>query len=146
MKQIDHIGIAVKDLEASELLFTSMFGQGPFHKETVESQHLTVSFFKIGSTKVELLYPLSEESGVHKFLEKRGEGIHHVAYEVEDIYAEVERMKGEGFIPLSDKPFVGALNKLVIFFHPRSTNGVLTELCQKQAPKGSERGEPNCNI
>ncbi|MCP4123864.1 MAG: methylmalonyl-CoA epimerase [Bacteroidetes bacterium] len=132
MKQIDHIGVAVKDLKASEALFTAMIGEEPFYTETVESQNLTVSFFQIGSTKVELLYPLSEKGGVHKFLEKRGEGIHHVAFAVEDIYAEIERMKAEGFQPLSDKPFVGAMNKLVIFFHPKTTNGVLTELCQKQ--------------
>ncbi|MEZ5006810.1 MAG: methylmalonyl-CoA epimerase [Chitinophagales bacterium] len=131
MKNIDHIGIAVKDLEASESLFKTFFGVEPFHREVVESQHLKVSFFKLGNTKVELLYPISESSTIHKFLEKKGEGIHHTAILVEDIYSEIERLKEEGFKPLSEKPMMGALNKLVIFFHPKTTNGVLIELCQK---------------
>lgn len=136
MKQIDHIGVAVKDLAASKTLFTAMFGAPPFHEETVESQQLTVAFFAIGSTKMELLYPTSPTSGVAKFLERRGEGIHHVAFTVEDIREEIARMRSEGFTPLTEEPFVGALNKLVIFFHPKETNGVLIELCQ---PQGGER-------
>jgi methylmalonyl-CoA/ethylmalonyl-CoA epimerase len=131
MKQIDHIGVAVRDLEASQRLFSSIMGVEPFHTETVESQNLTVSFLRLGSTKVELLHPLSEEGGVWKFLEKRGEGIHHVAFAVEDIFKEIDRMKAEGFRPLTERPFIGAMNKLVIFFHPRDTGGVLIELCQK---------------
>ncbi len=131
MKNIDHIGIAVKDLEASENLFKTFFGEESFHREEVKSQHLQVSFFKLGHTKVELLHPTSEKSTVHKYLEKKGEGMHHVAFLVKDIEAEIIRLKEEGFKPLFDKPIIGALNKLVMFFHPKTTNGVLIELCQK---------------
>ena len=131
MKQIDHVGVAVKDLEASKALFTDLLGIKPFHEEEVPTQHLRVSFFQLGTTKIELLESMSDQSAVHKFLEKRGEGTHHVAFLVEDIHAEIDRLKSEGFKPLSEKPFKGALNKLVIFFHPKSTNGVLIELCQK---------------
>jgi methylmalonyl-CoA/ethylmalonyl-CoA epimerase len=132
MKKIDHIGIAVKSVEQSNDLFSRLFNRAPFHQEILESQHLQVSFFALEDTKIELLEPVSEESTVHKFLQNKGEGIHHVAFEVEDIYEEMERLKSEGFQPLSEKPYVGALNKLVCFFHPKTTNGVLVELCQKQ--------------
>ena len=132
MKQIDHIGIAVKDLDASIAVYSALLNSPPFHIETVESQQLKVAFFGIGSTKVELLFPMNESAGVFKFIEKRGEGMHHVAFSVEDINAEVARMKSEGFRPLTEAPFIGALNKLVIFFHPKDTNGTLIELCQKQ--------------
>ena len=132
MKKIDHIGIAVKDLEASNALFSKLFNKAPFHQELLETQHLQVSFFALEDTKVELIQPVSEKSTVHKYLENKGEGIHHVAFEVEDIYAEMGRLKSEGFQPLTEKPYVGALNKLVCFFHPKTTNGVLVELCQKQ--------------
>ena len=131
MKKIDHIGVAVKNLEASNDLFSKLFNRKPFHHETLETQQLNVSFFKLEDTKVELLEPISEKSTVHKFLQTKGEGIHHVAFEVDDIYAEMERLKNEGFILLTEKPYVGALNKLVCFFHPKTTNGVLVELCQK---------------
>ncbi len=131
MKQIDHIGIAVKDLEASKLLFSSFFGEQPFHEEIVESQNLKVSFYQIGTTKIELLFPLNEKSPVHKFLEKKGEGIHHTAFLVKNIEEEIDRLKSEGFKMLGEKPVIGALGKLVCFFHPKSTNGVLIELCQK---------------
>lgn len=131
MKNIDHIGVAVKDLEASELLFKNFFGIEPFHREEVASQHLKVSFFELGNTKVELLFPTSEKSAVSKYLLNKGEGMHHVAFLVEDIFAEIERLKEEGFKPLSEEPIIGALNKLVIFFHPKTTNSVLIELCQK---------------
>ena len=131
MKKIDHIGIAVKDVEASNELFSKLFNKAPFHQELLETQHLQVSFFALEDTKVELIQPVSEKSTVHKYLENKGEGIHHVAFEVEDIYAEMERLKSEGFQPLTEKPYVGALNKLVCFFHPKTTNGVLVELCQK---------------
>lgn len=131
MKKIDHIGIAVKNLEASNDLFSKLFNREPFCHETLETQQLNVSFFKLDDTKVELLEPISEKSTVHKFLQTKGEGIHHVAFEVDDIYAEMERLKSEGFQPLTEKPYVGALNKLVCFFHPKTTNGVLVELCQK---------------
>jgi methylmalonyl-CoA/ethylmalonyl-CoA epimerase len=131
LKNIDHIGIAVKDLEASEKLFQSFFGAEIYHRETVESQHLKVTFFKMGNTKVELLFPISEKSTVHKYLETKGEGMHHVAFLVEDIEQEIARLKADGFKPLTEQPMRGALNKLVIFFHPKTTNGVLIELCQK---------------
>jgi methylmalonyl-CoA/ethylmalonyl-CoA epimerase len=132
MKNIDHVGIAVKDLEASNKLFSSLFNQEPFHIEEIESQKLMASFFKFNNTKVELLYPTSEGSTIAKFISKKGEGVHHIAFEVDDIISEIERLKSEGFQPLSDKPYIGALNKLVCFLHPRDTNGVLIELCQKQ--------------
>src|SRR4051812_47819923 len=130
MKKIDHIGVAVKNLEQSNNLFSKLFNKLPFHQEKVESQFLNVSFFDLGDTKVELLEPQSEESAIHKFLLLKGEGIHHVAFEVEDIYSEIERLKKEGFQPLTEEPYIGALNKLVCFFHPKTTNGVLVELCQ----------------
>jgi methylmalonyl-CoA/ethylmalonyl-CoA epimerase len=132
MKKIDHIGIAVKNIEQSNELFSKLFNRPPFHQEILDTQQLAVSFFKLEDTKIELIHPISEKSTVHKYLENKGEGIHHVAFEVEDIYAEIERLKCEGFLPLSEKPYVGALNKLVCFFHPKTTNGVLIELCQKQ--------------
>ncbi|MFN8237192.1 MAG: methylmalonyl-CoA epimerase [Chitinophagales bacterium] len=132
MKKIDHVGIAVRNVEQSNVLFSKLFNKEPFHHEFLETQQLNVSFFALGDTKVELLEPISEKSTVHKFLQTKGEGIHHVAFEVEDIYAEMERLKGEGFQPLSEQPYIGALNKLVCFFHPKTTNGVLVELCQKQ--------------
>ncbi|MFN8283189.1 MAG: methylmalonyl-CoA epimerase [Chitinophagales bacterium] len=132
MKKIDHIGIAVKDTEQAVDLFSKLFNRKPFHQETLEAQHLQVAFFELNDSKVELIQPVSEKSTVHKFLESKGEGIHHVAFEVDDIYAEMERLKNEGFQPLTEKPYIGALNKLVCFFHPKTTNGVLVELCQKQ--------------
>lgn len=132
MKKIDHIGIAVKNLEDSNDLFSKIFNRKAFHTETLEKQHLNVSFFELEDTRVELLESFSEKSNIHKFLINKGEGIHHVAFEVEDIYAEMERLNSEGFQSLTEKPYVGALNKLVCFFHPKTTNGVLVELCQKQ--------------
>ena len=131
MKKIDHVGIAVKSLEQSDNLFTALFNTPPFHQEFLETQHLNVSFYKLEDTKVELLEPTSPESAIYKFLSLKGEGMHHVAFEVEDIYAEIERLKKEGFSPLTEAPYVGAMNKLVCFFHPKTTNGVLVELCQK---------------
>ncbi len=131
MKKIDHIGIAVKNLEQSSDIFSRLFNRPVYHQEFLESQQLNVSFFALDDTKVELLEPASEKSTVHKFLQAKGEGIHHVAFEVEDIYAEMERLKNDGFQPLSEAPYQGALGKLVCFFHPKTTNGVLVELCQK---------------
>lgn len=132
MKRIDHIGIAVKNLETSNALFSKLFNKPPFHQEEVISEKLDVSFFDLGDTKVELMQAQTEESKVYKYLEKKGEGIHHVCFEVEDIHSEMERLKKEGFQSLTDKPYTGALNKLVCFFHPKTTNGILIELCQKQ--------------
>lgn len=131
MKKIDHIGIAVNDLTDSTALFNKLFNRTPFHFETLEKMHLEAAFYQLDDTKVELLHPQNERSTVHKFLENKGQGIHHVAFEVEDIYAEINRLKQEGFQPLTEQPYKGALNKLVCFFHPKTTNGVLIELCQK---------------
>ncbi|MCB0508900.1 MAG: methylmalonyl-CoA epimerase [Bacteroidetes bacterium] len=131
MKKIDHIGIAVKDLEASVALFSRLFKKPPFHQEEVKSEHLDVSFFELGDTKIELMQAHSPESKVQKFLDKKGEGIHHVCFEVENIEEEMERLRQEGFQPLTEKPYLGALNKLVCFLHPKTTNSVLIELCQK---------------
>lgn len=131
MKQLDHVGIAVKDIEAAQKLYSKMLQIEPFHREIIEKMHLDVLFYQVGQSKIELLCPTSEKSTIAKFIDKKGEGIHHMAYLVEDIYAEVERMKAAGFRPLSEEPYIGALNKLVIFFHPKDTGGTLVELCQK---------------
>jgi len=128
---IEHIGIAVKDLEASNQLFGKLFGKTHYKTEMVESEHVDTSFFQLGDSKIELLHATQPESAIAKFIEKKGEGIHHIAFGVEDIEKEVERLKREGFQPISDKPKRGADNKLVFFFHPKSANGVLIELCQE---------------
>jgi methylmalonyl-CoA/ethylmalonyl-CoA epimerase len=130
--KIDHIGIAVKDIEASSALFSTVLNQKPSSFERVESQKISAVFFKMKDTSFELLEPISSDSPISKFLEKKGEGIHHVALIVDDIKAEMERLKNEGFNPLTPEPYVGANNKLVCFFHPKDTNGVLIELCQHQ--------------
>lgn len=131
MNKIEHIGIAVKDLEKSNELFASLFGKPHYKVETVESEGVKTSFFKAGPNKIELLEGTTEESPISKFIEKKGEGIHHIAFAVEDILSEVERLKKEGFIVLNEIPKKGADNKLVVFLHPKSTNGVLIELCQE---------------
>jgi methylmalonyl-CoA/ethylmalonyl-CoA epimerase len=131
MQKVEHIGIAVKDLNASNDLFSKLLNQKPYKQETVASEHVATSFFKTGETKIELLESQHPESAIAKFIEKKGEGIHHIAFGVENIEEEVARLKLEGFIPISDKPKKGADNKLVFFFHPKTTNGVLIELCQE---------------
>jgi methylmalonyl-CoA/ethylmalonyl-CoA epimerase len=131
MQKVEHIGIAVKDLNASNNLFSKLLNQKPYKQETVASEHVATSFFQVGETKIELLESQNSESAIGKFLEKKGEGIHHIAFAVTDIEVEVERLKAEGFIAISDKPKKGADNKLVFFFHPKTTNGVLIELCQE---------------
>ena len=132
MLKIEHIGIAVKDLEASNELFAKLLGKRHYKTEKVESEMVSTSFFKIGDSKIELLEASGSDSAITGFVEKRGEGIHHIAFEVDDIEKEIERLKAEGFVPTSSqKPFRGADNKLVFFFHPKSTNGVLIELCQE---------------
>jgi len=128
---IEHIGIAVKDLEASNQLFGKLFGKPCYKTEMVESEHVVTSFFQLGDSKIELLHATQTDSAIAKFIEKKGEGIHHIAFGVADIEKEVERLKAEGFLPISDKPKRGADNKLVFFFHPKSANGVLIELCQE---------------
>lgn len=129
--KLDHVGIAVKSLDISNNIFEKLFNHGPFKTEEVETQKVKVSFFKTGESKIELLEPMAEESPIAKFIEKKGEGVHHLAFLVDDIYAEIKRMKEEGFQPLSEEPRVGANNKLVCFFHPKNTNGVLIEICQE---------------
>ena len=130
MRKIEHIGIAVKSLEVSNDLFEKLFGNPPYKEEEVESEGVKTSFFMNGPNKIELLEATNEDSPIAKFLEKKGEGIHHIAFDVEDINAEIKRLKKEGFIVLNDVPKKGADNKLVVFLHPKSTNGVLIELCQ----------------
>jgi methylmalonyl-CoA/ethylmalonyl-CoA epimerase len=130
MLKIDHIGIAVKNMADSNELFRKLLGEAHYKVETVESEKVATSFFRIGESKIELLEASDPESPIAKFIEKRGEGIHHIAFEVSDIRAEIERLEAEGFIPLNREPKRGADNKLVAFFHPKSANGVLIELCQ----------------
>ncbi|MFC5411120.1 methylmalonyl-CoA epimerase [Larkinella bovis] len=131
MTNVEHIGIAVKSLTVSNALFTKLLGEKPYKSEAVESEGVTTSFFKVNQTKIELLEATHPDSPIAKFLEKKGEGIHHLAFEVGDIYAEIERLKAEGFTPLNETPKRGADNKLVCFLHPKETNGVLVELCQE---------------
>lgn len=131
MLKIEHIGIAVKDIEASNALFTKLFNRPPYKMEVVESEGVSTSFFQMGESKIELLEATNETSAIAKFIEKRGEGIHHIAYDVADIRAEMQRLKDEGFQLLNEEPKKGADNKLVCFLHPKGTNGVLIELCQE---------------
>jgi methylmalonyl-CoA/ethylmalonyl-CoA epimerase len=130
MQHIEHIGIAVKNLEFSNELFTKLLGSAPYKQEGVESEGVMTSFFQTGQTKIELLEATNPDSPIAKFIEKKGEGIHHIAFEVADILAEMERLKSEGFILLNEVPKKGADNKLVCFLHPKGTNSVLVELCQ----------------
>ncbi|MBI1227288.1 MAG: methylmalonyl-CoA epimerase [Bacteroidetes bacterium] len=131
IKNLEHIGIAVKDLKAANELYTTLLGTPPYKAEEVASEHVVTSFFKMGEAKVELLEATSPNSAIAKFIEKRGEGIHHVAFEVDDILAEMQRLGAEGFTLLNKEPKRGADNKLVCFIHPKSANGVLVELCQE---------------
>ena len=128
--KIEHIGIAVNDLKASEDLFKRLLGKKPYKKEEVASEGVTTSFFKIGEQKIELLKASTEDSPIQKFIEKRREGVHHIALHVDSIAAEVKRMQGLGFEFISTKPKKGADNKMIVFLHPRTTNGVLVELCE----------------
>lgn len=132
LKKVEHIGIAVKNLENSNNLFAKLFGKDHYKVEKVESEGVSTSFFMLGETKIELLEATNPDSAIAKFIEKKGEGIHHIAYEVDDIYAEMERLKKEGFELIHQQPKEGADNKLICFLHPKSTNGVLVELCQER--------------
>ena len=131
MNKIEHIGIAVKNMEDSNHLFSKLFGKASYKTEAVESEGVKTAFFKVGNNKIELLEATSADSPIAKFIEKKGEGIHHIAFDVDDIEAEVARLTQEGFVVLNEKPKKGADNKLVVFLHPKSTNGVLIELCQE---------------
>lgn len=131
MVRVEHIGIAVKDLDAVNTLYKKLFGQSSYKSERVDSEHVDTSFFKVGETKIEFLEATSGESAIARYIAKKGEGIHHIAFEVEDIESEMSRLSDEGFQLLMDEPKKGADNKLVCFLHPKSTNGVLVELCQE---------------
>lgn len=129
--KLEHIGIAVKDLKSSNDLFTKLFGEENYKVENVDSESVSTSFFQCGESKIELLEATDENSAIAKFINKKGEGIHHLAFEVEDIYKEMKRLEGEGFQLINKTPKKGADNKLVCFLHPKSSNGVLLELCQE---------------
>ena len=131
MRKIEHLGIAVKDIEKANETFSKLLGKSAYKQETVESEAVTTSFFEIGDSKIELLQATQETSAIHKYLDKNREGIHHIAFDVEDIISEIERLKKEGFIFINDQPKKGADNKLVVFIHPKSANGLLVELCQE---------------
>ena len=131
MNKIEHIGIAVKDLKTSNTLFEKLFGTSNYKIEEVESEGVKTSFFRVGHNKIELLEATSKNSPIAKFIDKRGEGIHHIAFDVDDIESEIKRLQEEGFVVLNETPKKGADNKLVTFLHPKSTNGVLIELCQE---------------
>ncbi|TYA74225.1 methylmalonyl-CoA epimerase [Seonamhaeicola marinus] len=131
MNKIEHIGIAVKNIEASNELFSKLFGQPHYKIEDVEGEGVKTSFFNVGTNKIELLEATTDDSPIAKFIEKKGEGIHHIAFDVDDIRAEIKRLTNEGFIVLNEIPKRGADNKLVAFLHPKSSNGVLIELCQE---------------
>ena len=131
LKKIEHIGIAVKNLEQSNELFAKLFGKEHYKIEKVESEHVSTSFFMLGETKIELLEATHPDSAIAKFIEKKGEGIHHIAYDVENIHEEMERLQQEGFELINKEPKKGADNKLICFLHPKTTNGILVELCQE---------------
>ena len=131
--KIEHLGIAIKSLETSDNLFAKLLGKSNYKQESVEREGVTTSFYQLGESKIELLEATNPESPIAKFIDKKGEGIHHIAFAVDDIRAEVERLKAEGFIFISEEPKDGADNKLVVFLHPKSTNGVLVELCQEKS-------------
>ncbi len=130
MLKVEHIGIAVKDFSVSIPLFESLLNTACYKQEMVTSENVNTAFFKTGDSKVELLESTLADGVIAKFIDKKGEGIHHIAFDVPDIYAEMERLKAEGFILLNEIPKAGADNKLVCFLHPKNTNGVLIELCQ----------------
>jgi methylmalonyl-CoA/ethylmalonyl-CoA epimerase len=131
MNKIEHIGIAVKNIREANLVFEKLMGVAPYKEEQVESEYVNTSFFQVGENKIELLEATGPESAIAKFLERKGEGVHHIAFDVDDIIVEMERLKKEGFVLLNEVPKRGADNKLVCFLSPKQTNGVLIELCQQ---------------
>ncbi|MGE6356572.1 methylmalonyl-CoA epimerase [Flavobacterium sp. NPDC079362] len=131
VNKIEHIGIAVKNMDDANVLFEKLLGVPSYKMESVESEGVLTSFFQTGTNKIELLVATNPENPIAKFLEKKGEGIHHIAFDVDDIHAEVTRLKNEGFVLINEVPKKGADNKLVVFLHPKNTNGVLVELCQE---------------
>ena len=133
MQKIEHLGIAVRNIEESEKIFSMLFNAVPYKRELVESQKVLTSFLRTGTGKIELLQATAEDSVIQKFLDKKGEGFHHVAFAVSDLRSEMQRLQKEGFQLLQDEPSPGADNKLVCFLHPKSTNGLLIELVQERA-------------
>lgn len=131
MNKIEHIGIAVQDLESSCSLYEKLLGVAPYKREDVPSEDVSTAFFQTGESKIELLSSLQGNGAIAGFIDKRGEGIHHIAFGVDDIVLEMARLKQEGFVLLSDEPKIGADNKLVCFVHPKGTRGVLVEICQE---------------
>lgn len=132
MNKIEHLGIAVKDIKASNKIFEDILGLPAYKTEIVESEGVLTSFFQVGPNKIELLQATNSDSAIAKFLEKNKEGIHHIAFEVDDIYAEIERLKGLGYQMIHNTPKDGADNKIIAFMHPKASNGVLLELCQEK--------------
>ena len=135
LKKVEHIGIAVKDLKASNLLFEALLGVPHYKTEAVVSEGVTTSFFDVGTHKIELLEPTHPNSPIAKFITKKGEGVHHIAFEVENLEVELARLKAEGFELIHETPKEGADNKRIAFLHPKTTNGVLIELCQERPNK-----------
>lgn len=131
-RHIDHIGIAVKDLQSAIKTYEHTLQTNCYKREVVESQQVETAFFKTGQTKIELLGPTSDDSVIAKYVAKKGEGLHHIAYEVDDIYSELERLSSDGYRLLNEKPTNGADNKLIAFIHPKDNNGVLMEICQSK--------------
>ncbi len=131
MKKVEHIGIAVKDIEKSTKIFSKIFGIKSCKSEIVDSEGVITSFFRVGSHKIELVAPINKQGPIQKYLENNSEGIHHIAFDVEDIHKEMKRISACGIRLLSDKPKIGADNKLICFLHPKDTNGVLIEICQE---------------
>lgn len=131
MKKIEHIGIAVRDISEANKVYEALLGRAPYKSETVESEGVITSFFACGESKIELLQATGPDSPIARFIEKRGEGIHHIAFAVSDIYKEMDRLQKEGFVLINEKPKKGADNKQVAFLHPKSAHGVLVELCQE---------------
>ncbi len=132
MLQPEHIGIAVNDLSISIPLFEKLLNSQCYKTETVETEQVNTAFFKTGQTKIELLESATQDGVIAKFIDRKGEGIHHIAFEVTDIFAEMKRLQAEGFVLLNETPKKGADNKLVCFLHPKGTNGVLVELCEER--------------
>lgn len=132
MQKVEHIGIAVKSFEASIPIFEKLLNKTCYKQEVVQGENVNTAFFKTGETKIELLESLTPDGVIAKFIDKKGEGIHHIAFDVEDIEAEMKRLQAEGFVLLNEKPKLGADNKLVCFLHPKGTNGVLVELCEER--------------
>lgn len=130
--RIEHIGIAVKELDESNQLIEKLFGRSPYKSEAVEREGVTTSFFRMGESKIELVASSKEDSAIAKYIGKKGEGIHHIAFEVDDIVEEMKRLRNEGFTLLHESPVDGADNKLICFLHPKSTNGILVELTQEK--------------